>query len=50
MCPAADGSDTLLDVSDPLYTQIGATFHRMMREDWGDATKLETPVFNADSA
>jgi len=46
--PPQYGSDTLLEVTDPLYTQIGATFHRMMLEDWGDPTKQESPVFNSD--
>lgn len=29
-------------------TQLGATFNRMILEDYGDPTGLEHPVLNAD--
>jgi len=46
--PPQYGSDSLLEPTDPLFLQIGTTFHKMMLEDWGDPTNQETPVFNAD--
>jgi alpha-N-acetylglucosaminidase len=46
--PPQYGSDALLEPTDPLFTTIGAQFHKMVLEDYGDPTGLETPIFNAD--
>lgn len=40
--------DVLLEPTDPLYVQLGAAFHALILEDYGDPTGLEHPVFNAD--
>lgn len=47
--PPQYGSDLLLEATDPLFMTIGTAFHKMMLEDFGDPTGLETPVFNADT-
>jgi alpha-N-acetylglucosaminidase len=47
--PSPYSPTTLLEPTDPHFVTLGATFNRMILEDYGDPTGLETPVFNADT-